>query len=130
MTHRSDTPPAATRFSPVRATLQAEGAVLAALAALVYAQLGGSWGMFALLILAPDLTMVGYLAGQRAGALIYNLGHSYLGPAALGAAAWAADWQFGSLVALVWIVHIAGDRAIGYGLKYASHFKDTHLNRV
>ena len=33
-------------------------------------------------------------------------------------------------VALIWLVHIGGDRAIGYGLKYPTRFKDTHLDRV
>ncbi|KKB35215.1 hypothetical protein QY97_01956 [Bacillus thermotolerans] len=33
-------------------------------------------------------------------------------------------------VGLIWSAHIGMDRAIGYGLKYSTHFKDTHLNRV
>jgi hypothetical protein len=33
-------------------------------------------------------------------------------------------------VALIWVTHIGVDRAIGYGLKYPSGFKDTHLQRV
>jgi uncharacterized protein DUF4260 len=33
-------------------------------------------------------------------------------------------------VASVWFAHIGMDRMAGYGLKYASGFKDTHLGRV
>jgi hypothetical protein len=33
-------------------------------------------------------------------------------------------------VTLIWIAHIGVDRALGYGLKYPSSFKDTHLQRV
>ena len=33
-------------------------------------------------------------------------------------------------LALIWLSHIGIDRAIGYGLKYPSAFKDTHLQRV
>ena len=46
---------------------------------------GGSWALFALLLLAPDLSALGYLAGPAAGAACYNAAHTYLVPAALGA---------------------------------------------
>ena len=37
----------------------------------------------------------------------------------------------GFLVAgLIWIAHVGFDRALGYGLKYASGFGDTHLGRI
>lgn len=29
-----------------------------------------------------------------------------------------------------WLAHIGADRLLGYGLKYPSSFKDTHLQRV
>ena len=119
-----------TQLSPIRLTLQAEGAAIAAVSILAYAQLGGSWIMFAVLILSPDLFMLGYLAGPRIGAFCYNLGHSYLTPLALAAGAWVFDSSLGFELALIWVTHIAADRAIGYGLKYATHFKDTHLNRA
>ena len=31
---------------------------------------------------------------------------------------------------LIWFAHIEWDRALGYGLKYPTFFKDTHLQRV
>ena len=33
-------------------------------------------------------------------------------------------------VALVWCAHIGFDRALGYGLKYAAGFRETHLGRL
>jgi hypothetical protein len=33
-------------------------------------------------------------------------------------------------VALIWFAHISMDRTVGYGLKYPTSFKDTHLERV
>ena len=74
--------------------------------------------------------MLGYLAGKRAGAVCYNVAHSYLTPLGLGVVAYFAGWDLGVLLTLIWVAHIGADWAIGYGLKYASHFKDTHLNRV
>jgi hypothetical protein len=32
--------------------------------------------------------------------------------------------------ALIWFAHIGADRLLGFGLKYATDFKDTHLSRV
>jgi hypothetical protein len=113
-----------------RALLRLEGLVVFALALAGYAWLRASWPLFALLVLAPDLTMLGYLAGPRVGALAYDAAHTYVGPALLGAAALATGSVTGQAVALVWAAHLGADRALGFGLKYGSGFRDTHLQRV
>jgi hypothetical protein len=41
-----------------------------------------------------------------------------------------AGSPFAVSVALVWFAHIGMDRLMGYGLKYPTGFKDTHLQRV
>jgi hypothetical protein len=43
---------------------------------LLYRQLGFSWVLFAVLILVPDLSMIGYLAGGRMGVISYNILHA------------------------------------------------------
>ena len=88
------------------------------------------WWLVPLLLFAPDLFMAGYARSHRAGALLYNLAHSYPAPAALGAVALVADNPFWQGAALVWFAHIGMDRALGYGLKYETGFKDTHLGRI
>jgi hypothetical protein len=105
---------------------------LAVLAALViaYAVLGFSWLLFGVLILARDLSMLGYLAGPRVGAFTYNLVHTLMAPAGLGLAAWLLSVPLLTALALILLAHIAADRALGYGLKYATGFKDTHLGRI
>jgi hypothetical protein len=114
----------------VRTSLRVEGLMLLAVSALGYQLLGLGWGLFALCFLAPDLAMLGYLAGQRFGALAYNLAHSLAGPLLLLAAGLVLG-QRGLLgAALVWSAHIGFDRALGYGLKYASGFHHTHLGRI
>lgn len=110
-----------------RLLLRAEGALVAVAAIVLFRHSGGHWGFFFLLFLAPDLSMLGYLAGPRVGAAVYNGVHSYLVPgtvAALGLAYPAVV-----PLAATWIAHIGLDRALGYGLKYASGFGDTHLGR-
>ena len=64
-----------------RVWLRLEGLAVLALAVFFYARGGHSWMLLALLFLAPDLSFAAYLVGARAGAVGYNLAHSYLGPA-------------------------------------------------
>ncbi len=110
--------------------LRVEGGALLATSVLFYWVNGGSWILFALLILAPDVSMLGYLLGPKVGATTYNLAHTYALPAGLAAFGVLAGSPLAVSVALVWFAHIGMDRMVGYGLKYASGFKDTHLNRV
>ncbi len=119
-----------THHRPIALALRGEALVTALVAGAVFAQSGGNWWLLALLILAPDLAMLGYFFGKFAGALSYNIAHSYLAPAVLGTGALLLDHNTALHVALIWVMHIGLDRAIGYGLKYASGFKDTHLARV
>jgi hypothetical protein len=81
-------------------------------------------------VLAPDLAMLGYLAGPRVGALTYNLAHTELWPIGLAVVGVVADVDLLVQLALIWLVHIGADRVLGYGLKYPTGFKDTHLQRV
>jgi hypothetical protein len=112
------------------AMLRVEGATMLAGSVLLYWTGGGSWWLFALLLLAPDLSMLGYLAGPRVGAVAYNVFHSYPLPAALGLVGLFMGVPLAVSVALVWFAHIGMDRLMGYGLKYPTNFKDTHLQRI
>jgi hypothetical protein len=112
-----------------RVLLRLEGAAALVGACLAYSRLGGRWGVFALLFLLPDLSMLGYLAGRRVGAACYNAAHSYLWPALL-AALGASSNDHGLLCfACIWAAHVGFDRLLGYGLKYGTSFGDTHLGR-
>lgn len=95
----------------------------------LYAMAGVSWRLFALLILAPDLSMLGYLAGPRFGAIAYNALHILIFPLLLVFAEGVFGNAMATAIALIWIAHIAVDRALGYGLKLPSGFRDTHLGR-
>jgi Domain of unknown function (DUF4260) len=110
--------------------LRLEGAALLAVAAFLYARSDASWLLFALLLLAPDVGMVGYLRGSRAGAVLYNLFHTSLLPAGLAVVGVIAESRAAVAVALIWLAHIGMDRALGFGLKYPTEFRDTHLGRV
>ena len=108
--------------------LRLEGGALFLLGLLLYSRIGGNWLAFVLLLLVPDVAMLGYLAGPRVGAAVYNLGHVSVFPAALGAAGIVADNRAVMALALIWFAHINMDRALAYGFKLQDGFKHTHLN--
>jgi hypothetical protein len=112
----------------VRAALRLEGFAVLAAALAFYACSGFSWPAFALFFLAPDLVMLAYLAGPRAGALTYNLAHTYVWALALMLAGFIGGVPAAMAGGLIWIAHIGFDRMLGYGLKYSTKFADTHLS--
>jgi Domain of unknown function (DUF4260) len=114
-------------FGAPRTILRLEAAAVLAFAITAYAFTGASWWLFAALFLVPDLSMLGYLSGPRIGAAMYNAGHSYIGPAMIGAIGYWGNTPIPIALALIWIAHIGFDRSIGYGLKYATAFKHTHF---
>lgn len=113
-----------------RLLLHLEGAAVFACATAAYFLTDGGGWLYALLLLAPDLSMLGYLVNARVGSVGYNLGHTYVGPLALLGAGLLLSEQWLPHLALIWLAHIGLDRMLGYGLKYPTHFKDTHLHRV
>lgn len=114
-----------------RVLLRLEGALLLVGALGAYAQLGGTLGWFLALFLLPDLTLLGYALGPRLGAALYDAAHTTLAPGLLAAASLALSAPpEGLLAASIWAAHVGFDRMLGYGLKYASGFADTHLGRI
>jgi Domain of unknown function (DUF4260) len=113
-----------------RVLLRLEGGALFALATFLFWKTGTSWWLYAILILAPDLSLLGYLAGHRIGAMVYNALHTIVGPAILGAAGFLLPSFDMIAIALIWIAHIGADRMFGLGLKYSEGFGYTHLGRL
>jgi hypothetical protein len=109
--------------------LKAEGLAVFALATFAYSLTGQSWWIYLVLFLFPDLSFFAYMAGNRPGSVAYNAVHSYVGPALVGFAGYESGQPAAIAVALIWTAHIGIDRALGYGLKYATAFGDTHLGQ-
>ena len=114
----------------IRILLRLEGLGLFVGMTLLYAVWGGSWWLYFILFLAPDLTFAAYLAGPRIGAVFNNAAHSTLAPAALLAFGFALGDPLIPLLAMIWLAHIGIDRALAYGLKYSAGFAFTHLGRI
>jgi len=107
--------------------LRLEEFLLFGLALFLFSKLDYGWGWYALLFFAPDLSMLGYLAGPRFGAWTYNLIH-HKGVA-------VALYVLGYLFTVPWLMfagtillgHSSLDRVFGYGLKHEDAFQSTHL---
>jgi hypothetical protein len=110
--------------------LAMEGAALLAVALFAYSRLGGDWGRFALLFLAPDIAIIFYFAGPRIGAIVYNCAHVTFVPLALATFGLLSGKPIVAQLALIHLAHIGLDRALGFGLKYPTAFGDTHLGRA
>jgi uncharacterized protein DUF4260 len=111
--------------------LRLENLAVALAAAALY--IDGDYALWPLLafLVTPDLSFAAYLAGPRVGAVGYNVAHSYVLPIALAAGCLlSGEAGLPVQIALIWSAHIGIDRVLGYGLKYPTGFKDTHLGRV
>lgn len=108
--------------------LRLEGLVVLLGALGIHRALEGSWLLFAVLFLAPDLFMLGYLKDRRVGAAVYNVGHTYVAPGLLAGVALGVESPVAAQVALIWAAHIGVDRLLGFGLKRPTAFRDTHLD--
>ena len=114
----------------VKILLRLEGLTLFAGMTLLYAIWDGSWWVYAVLFLLPDLSFAAYLVDAKTGAVVYNAAHSYMAPVALMTTSFALASPLWLSIAMIWLAHIGIDRALGYGLKYGAGFTFTHLGRI
>ena len=114
----------------MKTLLKTEELAEALFALAVFASLPYAWWVLPATFLLPDLSMVGYLAGPRVGAFCYNFAHHKAVAWAVGLGGWWLGQPVLLLAGTVLLFHSAVDRLLGYGLKYATGFRDTHLGRV
>ncbi|WP_029036720.1 DUF4260 domain-containing protein [Salinimicrobium xinjiangense] len=114
----------------MKTTLKLEELAMLLLGIYGFGFLPYEWWWFLVLFLAPDLGMIGYAFGNKAGAFLYNLFH-HKGVAIL---IYLAGFFFLipalQLVGIILFSHAAFDRMLGYGLKYEKGFKYTHLGPI
>src|SRR5688500_8309941 len=113
----------------MKTTLKLEEAAMTAIALyfLSIHDLGLSWWIWLLLFFAPDLSMLGYLFNNRSGAIFYNIFHHKGLAILIIAAGLLLDSELLIATGTVLFAHSSFDRMLGYGLKYTTGFKDTHL---
>jgi hypothetical protein len=96
----------------------------------VYLQFNGHPIWLLPLLLAPDVSMIGYLRGPRLGAVIYNLAHNLATALVVLASGWFTGIAPLALAGAILLAHVGMDRALGYGLKLPTDFRETHLGRI
>ncbi|MFG6494782.1 DUF4260 domain-containing protein [Fictibacillus sp. UD] len=110
--------------------LKLEGFAVLILSLYFYQYYQFSWVLFFILIFAPDISMIGYFLDNKIGALIYNIFHTYIISILFIFFGLLLTSETLLAIGIIWSAHIGMDRMIGYGLKYSTSFKDTHLNRI
>ena len=115
---------------PVDWVLRVEAVAIFVAGVLVYLQLNGHALFLLPLLLAPDLSMIGYVRGPRLGAITYNLAHNLATALIVLAVGWFAAIAPLALAGAILVAHVGMDRSLGYGLKLPTDFKDTHLGRI
>lgn len=114
----------------MKTMLKLEEAAMLGICVLAMTSYEAAWWWYPLLLLGPDISLLGYLAGNRTGAEVYNFFH-HKGVAILvfiiGIYA-GMGWL--ELTGIVLFGHSSMDRMLGYGLKTYEGFKYTHLGII
>ncbi|MGJ8665706.1 MAG: DUF4260 domain-containing protein [Patiriisocius sp.] len=96
----------------------------------LFSTLEMNWWWFPVLLLLPDVGMLGYLINTKAGAFFYNLFHHRAISVVLLLIGYFYEQNGILLAGIIMFSHIAFDRMLGYGLKYPDSFKNTHLGEI
>lgn len=96
----------------------------------LFSLLNYQWWWFSALILAPDLSMFGYVINTKAGAFSYNLFHHRGAAILVYILGCYLRIEIVQLIGIILFSHAAMDRIFGYGLKYETGFKYTHLGEI
>jgi hypothetical protein len=110
--------------------LKLEELFMFGLSIFLFTKLDFAWWWYPALLLAPDLSMIGYLISPQVGAVTYNFIHHK----ALGISIFVFGIILASqplqLAGLILFGHSSMDRVLGYGLKYSDSFQHTHLGII
>lgn len=89
-----------------------------------------SWWVYLLILIAPDISFVGYAAGNIVGAFCYNLFHHKGIAIAVFLTGFILKDDWMQVIGIILFGHSSLDRTVGYGLKLSEGFKYTHLGRI
>lgn len=111
-------------------SIKLEELVMFLLSIFLFSKLEYVWWVYLVLILTPDIGMIGYAVNTRIGAITYNLFHHKGIAIVVGILGWYLVIPELQLAGIILFGHASMDRILGYGLKYSDHFKHTHLGNL
>jgi hypothetical protein len=110
--------------------IQLEEWALFTLCAFAFYHLDVPFKWFWILLLTPDISAIGYILGNKIGAICYNIVHHKALAIAIIIIGWYNLNQQLAGFGLILLAHSSIDRALGYGFKYFSGFQHTHLGKI
>ena len=114
----------------VKKIIHSEGLIILIATIYLYSMHEYKWWIFVIFLLAPDVSMLAYLINHHIGATVYNLFHTYTLSIAIILIGVFLQQDLTLMIGLIWTAHIGMDRLFGFGLKYKTTFKDTHIQRL
>jgi hypothetical protein len=114
----------------MKRTIALEEGVMFGVSIFLFNQLSFAWWWYLVLILTPDLSMLGYLVNTRTGALVYNFFHHKGVAIVVYVTGFYLNNEVLQLIGLILFGHSSMDRMLGYGLKYPDNFQNTHLGLI
>lgn len=114
----------------MRSVIKLENAFIFIIIIAVYFKLEFSIWLFLLLLLVPDIFMLGYVINRKTGSYVYNIGHTYITPIIIALLYLYIDEKLLLQIALIWLAHISMDRTMGFGLKYSSDTDKTIIQKI
>lgn len=114
----------------MKTILKIEELAMFLLGIFLFGLLDFAWWWFLALFFVPDIGITGYLFGSRTGAAIYNLWHHKGLAILLGVVGVVLNDGILQLTGIILFSHASFDRMLGFGLKYDSGFKFTHLGEI
>lgn len=114
----------------MKTLIRLENAALFMLSIYLFSLLNLDWWWFPVCLLLPDVSMLGYAAGNKTGAISYNFFHHQGIAVAVYLAGIYLENGIVQFIGIILFAHSVMDRFFGYGLKHFSGFKDTHLGRI
>ena len=100
-------------------------------AVVAYGAVSGDWLAFILLLLVPDVAMIGYKVNRTIGSWMYNIMHSYILAVGIIILGYTLGINVVVSLGLILLAHIGMDQMMGFGYKYAdAEFSDTHISRL
>jgi hypothetical protein len=92
--------------------------------------LGYQWWLFVIFLFVPDISMVGYLFGNKSGAIVYNILHLKFFAVITGISGYLFAINELAFAGIILFGHSSLDRIFGFGLKAYKGFHYTHLGVI